>query len=410
MSSKAIDQVTVFLCHASQDKEKVKNYYKLLERDGFQPWLDEENLLPGQNWQEVIPNVVRNSNIVIVFLSSMSKTKEGYVQKEIKFALDTAEEKPEDTIYLIPARLEDCDIPKRLASWHCVDLFKKNGYQKLVSSLLARANKLSAQVNTGADRRVVNFDEEDTRDEWLIYQVAFLWHGLNPPLQHAHWDLMTREIEDTKRMLHNAVDDGMLSVSRETRTTDGGITRYVTRDELKKFADSIGQKPAFLFKETRDLYENREVDSKIFKDNGSQTNCKLEEGRVHSTMKKIENLLFQIIMEQQNLFVRKSYGETATECFTWEDLDRFKQENTIAKVQRNLRESGKFSDLVDMLAKLPERRRNDIYQKGRYVFKKTWAELGEITISGQTDAGQKAEKMIADTIVELAREQVVLES
>jgi hypothetical protein len=34
--------------------------------------------------------------------------------------------------------------------------------------------------------------------------------------------------------------------------------------------------------------------------------------------------------------------------------------------------------------------------------KKTWAELGEITIEGQTDAGQQAEKMIAQAVVELA--------
>jgi len=40
-----------------------------------------------------IPRVVRNADVVVVCLSSYSVTKEGYVQKEIKIALDASDEK-----------------------------------------------------------------------------------------------------------------------------------------------------------------------------------------------------------------------------------------------------------------------------------------------------------------------------
>jgi TIR domain len=38
-----------FLCHASDDKAHVREvYHRLRTGEGFEPWLDEEDLLPGQ--------------------------------------------------------------------------------------------------------------------------------------------------------------------------------------------------------------------------------------------------------------------------------------------------------------------------------------------------------------------------
>ena len=113
----------VFLCHASSDKPAVRELYRRLCADGFAPWLDEEDLLPGQDWQYEIPKAVRQSDVVIVCLSRSPATK-GYVQKEIKFALDAADEKPEGTIFLIPLKLEECDVPDRLSRWQWVNLFR----------------------------------------------------------------------------------------------------------------------------------------------------------------------------------------------------------------------------------------------------------------------------------------------
>ncbi len=97
----------VFLCHASTDKSIVRTLYYRLIGGGIDVWLDDEKLLPGQKWEIEIPNAVKDSDIVIVCLSKSSITKEGYVQKEIRYALDYASEKPENAIYLIPAKLED---------------------------------------------------------------------------------------------------------------------------------------------------------------------------------------------------------------------------------------------------------------------------------------------------------------
>ncbi len=132
---KRTSPLRIFLCHSSGDKPEVRNLYQRLSSDGFDPWLDEEDLLPGQQWKIEIPKAVKTSDVVIVCLSHKAINKSGYVQKEIKFALDKAEEQPEDTISLIPLKLEECDVPERLQSWHWVNLFEEKGYERLTRSL-----------------------------------------------------------------------------------------------------------------------------------------------------------------------------------------------------------------------------------------------------------------------------------
>ena len=137
----------IFLCHSSEDKPAVLNLYSRLYNDGFDPWLDEKKLLPGQEWEVEIPKAVKTSDVVIVCLSHKAINKSGYVQKEIKFALDKAEEQPEGTIFLIPLKLEECDVPERLQRWQWVNLFEEEGHERLMSSLRIRAEK----INSGSE-------------------------------------------------------------------------------------------------------------------------------------------------------------------------------------------------------------------------------------------------------------------
>ena len=132
----------IFLCHSSGDKNAVRDLYRRLVNSGFKPWLDENDMLPGQKWEIEIPMAVRNSDVVLACLSRSSVNKEGYVQKEIKFALDMADEKPDGTIYLIPVRLEECKIPDRLSRLHWVNLYESGGYEKLLLALQKRADQV----------------------------------------------------------------------------------------------------------------------------------------------------------------------------------------------------------------------------------------------------------------------------
>lgn len=141
----------VFLCHATQDKPKVHELYNRLQsEDWIEPWLDTDKLLPGQDWDLEIYKAIRVADLIIVCFSKNSTTKEGYVQKEIKRALNLAEEKPEGTIYIVPLRLDNSELPIRFKQYQWLDYFTENGHEKLLQSLRSRAGELNLSVSKSA--------------------------------------------------------------------------------------------------------------------------------------------------------------------------------------------------------------------------------------------------------------------
>jgi TIR domain len=125
----------IFLCHGSQDKPSVRELRHRLLAIGTAPWLDEEELLPGQNWKLAIGRALRKSDIVLACLSKETVSKTGFVQRELKEALDAAAERPEGQIFIIPARFDECTLPDSLQGLQWVDLFTKDGFERLTRAL-----------------------------------------------------------------------------------------------------------------------------------------------------------------------------------------------------------------------------------------------------------------------------------
>jgi hypothetical protein len=183
-------QRRVFLCHASEDKAEVRKLYKRLRLSGFTPWLDEEDLVPGQEWQAAIALALSDSAAVLVCLSSRAISKGGYVQKEIKYALDRAEEMPEGRVYIIPVMLEMCKIPERLSKYHCANITTSSGFDRLVLALeKAEAERFyvappvrllvhrAAFVFTGQQCYFVNATNTTDSD----VELTHIWFETEPP-------------------------------------------------------------------------------------------------------------------------------------------------------------------------------------------------------------------------------------
>lgn len=154
----------VFLCHASTDKPKVRELYRYLKRRGINPWFDEEHLVGGQDWQVEIPKALATSDAIIICLTKNSVDKEGYIQKEIKFALDKALEMPEGRIFLIPVKFEECEVPFSLSRYQWVDLTVESGYAKMMKALKFRASQL--------ERSTVEVTKKDVEEENLAREKA----------------------------------------------------------------------------------------------------------------------------------------------------------------------------------------------------------------------------------------------
>jgi DNA segregation ATPase FtsK/SpoIIIE-like protein len=159
----------VFLCHSSNDKPAVRELYQKLRAEAWiEPWLDEEELYPGQDWNMEIEKAVEDADAIIVCLSKGSITKEGYVQRELRIVLDFADYKPEGTIYLLPVRLEECDPPRRLRPWQYADYFegqRERGIQRLLVSLKKRATSLNLDIS----KEIARLD-----DDLLEKAIAFI--------------------------------------------------------------------------------------------------------------------------------------------------------------------------------------------------------------------------------------------
>jgi toxoflavin biosynthesis protein ToxD len=142
----------VFLCHSSNDKPAVRELYQKLRAEAWiQPWLDEEELYPRQDWNMEIEKAVEAADAIIVCLSKSSITKEGYVQRELRIVLDFADYKPEGALYIMPVRLEECEPPRRLRPWQYADYFEgqqERGLQRLLISLKRRADSLGLKFES----------------------------------------------------------------------------------------------------------------------------------------------------------------------------------------------------------------------------------------------------------------------
>lgn len=208
----------VFLCHASEDKPKVRELYSRLRQDGVQPWFDEIDLVGGIEWDIEIRKTVRSCDVILVCLTELSASKTGYGQKEIRFALDVADEKPDGTIYIIPLLFEKCEVPYRLEKWQWIRYFDDNGYEKLIKALRIRANEIGVEVIPGdgnIERARKPIEESSGR---LLYKSAVLRELL-------------KQFKDGVLMLN---DIDILPSSRVV-----GITQEAMKESLEPFEMTI---------------------------------------------------------------------------------------------------------------------------------------------------------------------------
>lgn len=114
----------VFLSYAREDVRYARRLYLDLSTRGADVWIDSERLTGGQNWKLEIQGAIESSDYVVALLSTHSLSKRGFVQKELRLALDARDQMPEDTNYFIPVRVDDVPVrsPRiREISW--IDAF-----------------------------------------------------------------------------------------------------------------------------------------------------------------------------------------------------------------------------------------------------------------------------------------------
>ena len=137
-----IEGIKVFVSYAKEDKRIAQKLVKLLSDGGVDIWFDEKELNPGDYWESKIKKAIRESHAVVLCLSQTAVKKRGFFQVEVRTALDTALKIPSDTAYLIPVRLDDCEVPENLREMQWVDFEGGRCVRKIMSQLRDIANKI----------------------------------------------------------------------------------------------------------------------------------------------------------------------------------------------------------------------------------------------------------------------------
>lgn len=121
----------VFISYAKEDIVFVRQLCAYLKSSGFLTWFDEENIQPGRKWKRVIQEAIRSAHFLIFCLSKKAVTKRGFIHQEQKWALEAADLMPDNGIFLIPARIEECDVPSSVQEYQYIDLYVEGSKEKL---------------------------------------------------------------------------------------------------------------------------------------------------------------------------------------------------------------------------------------------------------------------------------------
>lgn len=125
-----------FLSHAKEDREFVKILAARLLQDGVLTWFDENDLLPGDDWKRKIDEGIEKSDFVLVFLSSASVSKTGHFQRELKYALEQQQLRPEGDRYIIPIVIDECQPPASLRDIHWLRADQPDWYERLKGAIV----------------------------------------------------------------------------------------------------------------------------------------------------------------------------------------------------------------------------------------------------------------------------------
>jgi hypothetical protein len=127
--------VRIFVSYAREDQAPAGNLVNFLRAAGFDTWFDKDSLHAGQDWRTVIEQEIARARLLVICLSKNSVDKTGFVQKEMRLAVQQAELRPDSQAYIIPVSLDGCAVPRALERWHVLDLREPDATNKLLKAI-----------------------------------------------------------------------------------------------------------------------------------------------------------------------------------------------------------------------------------------------------------------------------------
>jgi hypothetical protein len=119
----------LFVSYSRRDTAYVSTLIEALRNQGFEVWFD-ENIRAGTDWDDTIEAELKKADAVVLILSEASVASDN-VKDELSYAIGLGKT-------INPIKIEECDVPMRLARKQFVDftsLGHEAGFERLVKDL-----------------------------------------------------------------------------------------------------------------------------------------------------------------------------------------------------------------------------------------------------------------------------------
>ncbi len=125
-------EIKVFLCYHEIDIQSAQKVYDELRQNTLlKVWFEKEKLLPGKTKDIEFEQAIKESDFFILLFSSKSSNKTGNFQYQIRTAMRYAQKKPENTVFIMPVRLDESEIHfEILNTFQHIDFFSKSDESK----------------------------------------------------------------------------------------------------------------------------------------------------------------------------------------------------------------------------------------------------------------------------------------
>lgn len=124
----------IFISYSRNDTEYVSSLAAALRNDGFDVWFD-KNIRAGSDWDDTLEAELKKADAIVLVLSKSSVASEN-VKDEMSYVLNLGK-------IINPIKIEECDVPMRLARKQFVDftiMGPEEGYIRLVKDIRNNLN------------------------------------------------------------------------------------------------------------------------------------------------------------------------------------------------------------------------------------------------------------------------------